>query len=116
MTVRVIAFVTIDDTQPQALADYLAATTPLLDAAGAQIVQRFQLAEPLIGTRPSQTVVIVDYPDRAAIDFVFQSKAYRDIIPVRDKAFLAYAVHIVEGEGLTEEIRNGQRLPAPLPE
>lgn len=103
MGVRIIAFVTIDETQPQALARYLEATGPLLEAAGARIVQRFVLNEAVVGDRPAQSVIIVDYPDRAAVDQVFSSQAYKDIIEVRDKAFLEYHVTVVAGENEAEQ-------------
>ncbi|WP_372887701.1 DUF1330 domain-containing protein [Shimia sp.] len=103
MSVRVIAFVTIDEQQPQALARYLEATGPLLDSAGARIVQRFVLNEAVVGQRPAQSVIIVDYPDRAAVDRVFASQAYRDIIPFRDMAFRDYHVTVVAGEDQAEQ-------------
>ncbi len=103
MSVRVIAFVTIDETQPQALARYLEATGPLLETAGATIAQRFVLNEAVVGSKPAQSVIIVDYPNRAAVDVVFSSAAYKEIIPFRDKAFLDYHVTVVAGEAQTEQ-------------
>lgn len=99
MSVKVIALVTINEDQPQALAAYLEATGPLLQGSGAKIVQRFTLTEAVVGNRPAQSLIIVDYPNREAVDLVFQSDAYKNIIPVRDKAFRNYQVTVVSSEG-----------------
>ena len=98
MSVKVIALVTVNDDQPLALAAYLQATAPLLKAAGATILQRFALTDTVVGEKPSQSVLIVEYPSRQAVDDVFQSDTYKAIIPTRDRAFSAYSVAVVSGE------------------
>lgn len=96
MPVTVLAHLTIAEDQPVALAAYFKATMPLLEAAGARIVKRFRLTDAIVGQHPSETVVIVEYPSRAAVDLVFGSPDYRAIIPIRDIAFLTYRISIVE--------------------
>jgi uncharacterized protein (DUF1330 family) len=98
MSVKVIALVTINEDQPMALAMYLAATGPLLDAVGAKILTRFRVQEAVVGQKPAQSVMIVEYPDRAAVDGVFGSQVYQDIIPIRDTAFSTYNVSIAAME------------------
>lgn len=95
MTVTVIALVTINEDQPYALARYLDATMPLLEAVGARIVRRFRVEETVVGKRPAQTMIVVEYPDREAVDRVFQSETYRGIHDLRDIAFSHYSVSIV---------------------
>jgi uncharacterized protein (DUF1330 family) len=97
MTVQILALVTINEDQPQALGQYLEATMPLLEAAGAKIVQRFVIAEQIVGQTPSQSVMIVEYPSREAVDMVFGSDVYKEIVPVREKAFSSYHVSLVAG-------------------
>lgn len=94
--VTVLAFVTIAEDQPQALAEYFRLTGPLLDRVGARIVRRFAVTEAVVGRGPSRTVVIVDYPSRAAVDAVFLSPDYAAAIPARDRAFLDYAITVVD--------------------
>jgi uncharacterized protein (DUF1330 family) len=48
-----------------------------------------------MGPAPAETVVMVEYPNRAAVDLVFGSADYASIIPVRDRAFLSYKISIV---------------------
>lgn len=101
MTVKVIALVTINEDQPMALAQYLAATGPLLEQVGAKILQRFAVQDTVVGQKPAQSVMIVEYPDRAAVDAVFGSQVYKDIIPVRDAAFSTYTVSVA---AMAEEV------------
>lgn len=100
MTVTVIAMVTVNENQPMALAQYLQATGPLLESAQAKIVRRFKVEEPVVGQKPSQTMIVVEYPDRAAVDYVFQSDIYKSITEVRDLAFETYQVSIVTNDAL----------------
>lgn len=94
--VTVLAFVTIADEAPEALAAYFRVTDPLLRRAGARIVRRFAITDVLVGTHPSRTLVIVEYPSRAAVDQVFGSPEYAAIGPIRDRAFRDYAITIVD--------------------
>lgn len=98
MSVKVIALVTINEDEPMALASYLAATGPLLEAVGGKIIQRFTVQETVVGNKPAQHVMIVDYPNRQAVDAVFGSQIYQDIVPIRDRAFLTYDVSVVSME------------------
>lgn len=98
MSVKVIALVTINDDEPMALASYLAATGPLLEAVGAKMIQRFLVQEAVVGNKPAQSVMIVEYPNRQAVDAVFNSQVYKDIVPIRDRAFSTYNVSVASME------------------
>jgi uncharacterized protein (DUF1330 family) len=105
--VTVLAFVTIAEDAPDALAAYFRATDPLLKKAGARIVKRFSINDVIIGRKPAQTVVMVEYPSREAVDMVFGSAEYAAVIEHRDRAFLDYAITIIEDPAVT-----AQQLPA----
>lgn len=94
MTVTVVAMVSINDDEPLALAEYFRVTGPLLERAGAKIKKSFNINEVVVGHRPAKTVFIVEYPDKAAVDMVFKSPEYKDVIPSRDLAFSEYSVSI----------------------
>lgn len=98
MPVTVIALLSINEAEPAALGEYFRITTPLLERAKARIVKRFALNEAIVGKAPAQMAVIVEYPDRAAVDMVFQSEEYRSAIPARSRAFLKYEVSIGVGD------------------
>ncbi len=95
MAIQVIALVTVNDDEPQALAAYIAATFPLMENAGGKILRRFTVNEVVVGHKPAKSVIIIEYPSREAVDLVFESEIYRNIIPIRDIAFLDYHVSIV---------------------
>ena len=94
--VTVIAFVTIAEDAPEALAAYFKVTDPLLKRAGARIVKRFAISNVVVGNQPAQTVLIVEYPSRAAVDSVFNSPEYASLTEIRDRAFHDYAITIVD--------------------
>ena len=96
MKVRVIALVTINEDQPLALAKYLEITEPVLERVGAKIVARYKIEEEVVGDKPAETIIVVDYPSRAAIDEVFTSNEYKQAVPFRDTAFSTYSIHVVE--------------------
>lgn len=95
MTVTVVAMVTINDDASEALAAYFRVAGPLLEKAGAKIVQRFEFSETIIGLEPAQSVIIVEYPSRDAVDQVFGSDEYQALKKTRDKAFSNYQISIV---------------------
>lgn len=94
--VTVLAFVTIAEDAPDALAAYFRVTDPLLKKAGARIIKRFSIHDVVVGKKPAQTVVMVEYPSREAVDMVFGSEEYAAVIPHRDRAFLDYAITIID--------------------
>ena len=98
MSVIVLALVTINEAEPYALSKYLDATLPLLDEVGAKIVQRFDVNEVVVGRRPAQSVIMVEYPSREAVDKVFSSATYRGVLHCRDRAFLDYHISVVAGD------------------
>ena len=95
MTVTVFAMLTVNDDNPQALAKYFEITGPLLEAAGARILQRFEIHDVIVGETPAKSVVIVEYPDMEALKSVFESTEYKAITEIRDAAFLTYQVSVV---------------------
>ena len=94
--VTVLAFVTIAEDAPEALAAYFEVTDPLLKRAGARIVKRFSIKDVVVGGCPAETVVIVEYPTRDAVDMVFGSPEYAAVTKIRDRAFDKYAITVVD--------------------
>lgn len=98
MTVTVVALVSINEDEPFALGEYFRITGPLLERAGAEIVNRFTVNEVVVGHRPAKTVLIVKYPSREAVESVFGSAEYEAVKPIRDRAFLEYHVSVASDE------------------
>jgi uncharacterized protein (DUF1330 family) len=92
----VLAFVTLNEANPWALAEYFRITGPVLQRASARIVKRFSVLEPVVGRPPFSTLIVVEYPDRAAVDMLFSSPEYLSAVEVREQAFSSYSVTIVD--------------------
>lgn len=95
MPVTVVEFVSINEDQPFALAKYLEITEPILKSVGAKIIKRYELDENAVGTNTTETVIVIEYPDRQAVNAVFKSEKYQKALPYREKAFSDYQVQIV---------------------
>lgn len=89
-----MALVTFDEEAPQALAEYLRGMAPLLERAGARLIRRIAVNRMMLGPRPAQSVLLVEYPNRAAVDLVLKSPDYRRLATTRQKAFLEYEISI----------------------
>lgn len=96
MAITVFALTTVNPDDLEALSMYLGTTKPLLEGAGAEIVQGFEISETIIGDALPEMVTIVRYPDRAAVDRVFESAEYQALKEIRQRAFLRYQIGIVE--------------------
>ena len=95
MAVKVVALVSVNEDEPMALAHYFRVTTPLLEDVGARIVQRFNVNEVVVGHRPAKSLIVVEYPDKQAVERVFQSAEYRAVTAIRDRAFSEYSISVV---------------------
>lgn len=95
MSVYVIACITLNPDEPAAYKDYLGVTQPLIEEAGARITQSFPVGDVVVGDKPAESVMIVEYPDIEAVYGLFESDAYKSIIPIRDRAFKTYNVSII---------------------
>lgn len=95
MPVQVVACLSANPDAPEAQQEYYASTLPLMEAAGGRVVQRHSLGKVVMGQPVAETLLVVEYPDLDAMAQVFNSPAYRAIIPVRDKAFNTYSVSVL---------------------
>lgn len=103
MAVIVFALTTINPDDLEALSMYLGTTKPLLEEAGAEILQGYEISDTIVGEKLPEMATIVRYPNRAAVDEVFQSAEYQALKEIRERAFLNYQIGIVEADapGLT---------------
>ena len=95
MSVFIIACVTINPDEPDAYRVYLETTAPLLERAGATISQHFGVSDVVVGNKPAESVMIVEYPNLEAVHDLFDSPEYNSIIPLRDRAFSTYSVSVI---------------------
>lgn len=67
----------------------------MMKVHGGQLSQQFPVGDVVVGNKPAETIMVVEYPDIAAVHALFESDAYKALIPVRDRAFSTYSVSIV---------------------
>lgn len=97
MAVRVLALLSFNKIEGDALAEYLKLTEPLINRAQGKVVSNFPIAQSATGPEHVETALIVEYPDNDAVRSVFESKEYELAKPYRDKAFSYYSVTVIEG-------------------
>lgn len=93
--VTLLAMTTLRANQTEALELYLSAVLPLVEKAGGKLIERYEVAETIVGESGPKFVSIITYPNEAALERVFQSKEYKAIEGVRESAFSSYSVHIL---------------------
>ncbi len=118
MSVIVVALTTVNEDNLEALSTYMGTTGPLLEQAQARIVGRYEVERTIVGENHTTTVTIVEYPDQAAVDSVFESAEYGWLHEVRAQAFKHYQImqigNIDTREGLTslKDLGNEHATPA----
>ncbi|WP_037254751.1 DUF1330 domain-containing protein [Roseobacter sp. SK209-2-6] len=95
MSVLVFALTTPNPNDIEALNIYIGTTKPLLEEVGAEIIQGFEISQTIVGEALPDVVTIVRYPDRAAVDRVFESTEYHALRSIRERAFLKYQIGLV---------------------
>ena len=66
--------------------EYLQGVTPLLTAAGGNLVKRLKVGSVIKGD-PSGMVLVMDFESGDAIKAMFGSDDYAALVPVRDRGF-----------------------------
>ena len=98
MTIKVIATIEIAAGGEDYANQYFAATMPLLEQARAEIIDQMTVDHAIVGDRVGAQIFVVLYPDIAALNSVFESDAYKQIIPTRDKAFSKYSINVIKND------------------
>lgn len=95
MTVRVVATLEADPDQSAAAEIYFSTAFPLMEKAGGSVVEQFDVGDAVVGEKVGTSIMIIEYPDLAAVDAVFGSDIYASVIPQRDLAFKTYNINII---------------------
>jgi uncharacterized protein (DUF1330 family) len=65
---------------------YTEGVATTLKPFGAELIFRGKRATVLCGEHSYQNAVVIKFPDQSALQQWYNSKAYQDLIPTRDKA------------------------------
>lgn len=58
----------------------------LIDGGG-EIIRRVKVTRSVIGENKNSAFLVMDFPSENAVDAIFSSEAYAEIIPLRDMGF-----------------------------
>ena len=92
MPVTIIALTSVRSGEEESLQRYLATVQPLMQSAGANILQWFEVVAPVAGEAAVQYVSVIEYPDEDAVRAVFDSEAYRSLDEVKKRTFSTYQI------------------------
>ena len=56
--------------------------------------EKYKISETIVGTQTVQLVIVMQFPNDEAIKNVFDSAAYKALLPYREKAFTTLNVFI----------------------
>jgi uncharacterized protein (DUF1330 family) len=80
--------------EPEAYQQYSAGSGRLLAEAGVVSIGKFGVQQALVGDCQGALFGYAEGPDEATLAAVFESEAYRALIPAREKAFTSLNVYI----------------------
>ena len=86
---------TPNPSEMEAVQGYLQGVMPLLMGAGGKLVKRQRVGQ-VVNGRPSGMVLVMDFDEATAIENLFASQAYADLVPGRDKAFAEMNILITQ--------------------
>ena len=95
MTIRVVATLEPHPDEVAAMETYFGTAMPLLEDAGGKVIEQFDVSHAVVGQKVGTMIMIIEYPNLEAIDAVFDSEAYKAVIPTRDRAFKTYNINII---------------------
>jgi len=86
--VNLIIVATINPEEKAAMGYYLEQMGGLYERANAKSVGKYKIAEAAIGFYTPSLVSVMEFPDMAAYNAVFNGPEYNELLPYREKAFL----------------------------
>lgn len=95
MSVFVVACLTPHPENHADYETYISTALPLLERFGGRVAQQFPVGDVVVGRKPAETIMVVEYPDLASVHALFDSEEYKALIPVRDRAFSTYSVSLL---------------------
>ena len=70
----------------ESVQEYLHGVLPLLTGAGGTVVRRLKTNK-VVNGRPAGMVLVMDFDSAEAVTEMFESDAYAELVPVRDRGF-----------------------------
>ncbi|MEO0636029.1 MAG: DUF1330 domain-containing protein [Pseudomonadota bacterium] len=97
MTVTAFFTVVPNPEAGEALQAYSEKAGPMLVAAGGTNGRRVEIGDAIVGENPGFAMaMMMDFPSREALEGVFTSDAYQEVIPLREAAFASFTCTVAE--------------------
>lgn len=77
----------INPLEREAAETYIKQVTAMQEEVGAKALYRHPVTEVFIGEMDVEVAAAIEFPSQEAFDKVFESKAYKQLIPLRDRGF-----------------------------
>lgn len=96
MSATLIALMTPNPSEPEALQEYGETVPPLLKKMGGKPVDKKIVKEHVVGEKAPKTILTIEFENLDALQGFLNSDEYQAVIPVRDKAFTDATLVICE--------------------
>jgi len=97
MTITAFFTVVPNPDAGEALQAYTEKASPMLAAAGGTNGRRVKIGDAVVGEQPGFAMaMMMDFPSRRALEGVFASDAYKDVLPLREAAFASFTCTVAD--------------------
>ena len=90
----IIVKATPNPLEVEAYEHYVKNVGPIFKKFEGKPVSKYKISESIIGNEKFKMLVVMEFPNDDAIKKAFNSEAYQELLPYREKAFIALSVSI----------------------
>ena len=95
-TATLVFTATPNPSEAAAMQEYVQRATPILVGAGGKMVSRTMVQEVIAGTPNYKIVLLMTFDSMNSARAVFESAAYQEIIPLRDRGFARIDISLTQ--------------------
>jgi uncharacterized protein (DUF1330 family) len=77
----------INVNEKEAYTSYVESTGPIFKKSGSNPIAKYPISQVLFGNDEIEFLAIMEFPNLETIQGVFNSEAYKKLLPIREKAF-----------------------------
>ena len=84
----------INANEKEAYTSYVESSGPIFKQSGSKPVAKYPISQVLSGNDEVEFLAIMEFPNSESIQAVFNSDAYKELLPIRKKAFKKLNIYI----------------------
>ncbi len=77
----------INPQEQESFTHYSTQINQMYEDVGAVVTERFPIAQTLLGEEKPSFIMVVEFPNQQALQQLFTSEEYKELVPYREKAF-----------------------------